>query len=206
MPKWLKFMLIALGACTAGMIVYLFPVIVVIISVMTAKVEVYNDVSSYEEYLAYADRDGKNKWSKWDMDESIWPRKISDSMKVRDYKMVYYNPWDAQYLGYLVVEYAPEDYAAETARLKAYPSNDYIGIYSVTEEKTHELLAVHADDYHGFVYALAGDENQIIYAEEIFCNYIMDLDYEQYIPEDYLLDGFNAKNDNPYRRKMMHGK
>ena len=127
-------------------------------------------------------------------------------MKVLDYKMVYYNPWDAEYLGYLAVEYTPEAYAAEIARLRAYPSNDYVGIYSVTEEKTHELLAVHADSYHGFVYALAGDENQIIYAEQIFCNYIMDLDYKQYIPEDYLLDGFNAGNDNPYRKKMMSEK
>ncbi|MBR6090299.1 MAG: hypothetical protein IKP86_10225 [Anaerolineaceae bacterium] len=206
MPKWLKTVLIVLGVGTAGLIVYLFPVIVMLISVMTAKVEVYDDIASYENYLAYADRDGKNKWSKWDMDESIWPRKITDSMKVSDYKMVYYNPWDAQYLGYLVVEYTPEEYAAETARLRAYPSDDYIGIYSVTEEKIHELLAIHADPYQGFVYALAGDENQIIYAEQIFCNYMMDLDYKQYIPEDYLLDGFNAGKDNPYRKKMMNEK
>ena len=206
MPKWLKTAIIVLGVGTAGLIAYLFPVIVMLISAMTAKVEVYDDVSSYENYLAYADRDGKNKWSKWDMDESIWPRKITDSMKVLDYKMVYYNPWDAQYLGYLAVEYTPEAYTAETARLRAYPSDDYVGIYSVTEEKTHELLAVRADSYHGFVYALAGDENQIIYAEQIFCNYIMDLDYKQYIPEDYLLDGFNAGKDNPYRKKMMSEK
>ena len=206
MPKWLKTAIIVLGVGTAGLIAYLFPVIVMLISAMTAKVEVYDDVASYENYLAYADRDGKNKWSKWDMDESIWPRKITDSMKVLDYKMVYYNPWDAQYLGYLAVEYTPEAYAAETSRLRAYPSDDYVGIYSVTEEKTHELLAVRADSYHGFVYALARDKNQIIYAEQIFCNYIMDLDYKQYIPEDYLLDGFNAGKDNPYRKKMMSEK
>ena len=128
MPKWLKITLIALGVGAAGLIAYAFPLIIMLISVMTAKVEVYDDVSSYENYLAYADRDGKNKWSKWDMDESIWPRKITDSMKVLDYKMVYYNPWDAQYLGYLAVEYTPEAYAAETARLRAYPSDDYVGI------------------------------------------------------------------------------
>ena len=206
MPKWLKVTLIALAAGSIGLIIYAFPVIVLLISTITAKIEVYDDVSTYEEHLAYADRDGKNKWHKWGMDESIWPRKITDSMKVLDYKMVYYNPWDAQYLGYLAAEYTPEAYAAETARLRAYPSDDYVGIYSVTEEKTHELLAVHADSYHGFVYALAGDENQIIYAEQIFCNYIMDLDYKQYIPEDYLLDGFNAGKDNPYRKKMMSEK
>jgi hypothetical protein len=206
MPKWLKYTLAALGIGTAGLIVYFFPAIVMISSFFTSKIEVYDDVSSYENYLAGADREGKNKWHKWDMDESIWPQKITDSMKVQDYRMVYYNPWDAQYLGYLTVEYTAEDYAEETARLKAYPSNDYAGIYSVTEEKTHELLAIHADPYQGFVYALAGEENQIIYAEEIFCNYYMDLDYKQYIPEDYLLDGFNAENNNPYQKKMMHKK
>ena len=127
-------------------------------------------------------------------------------MKVLDYKMVYFNPWDAQYLGYLVVEYTPEDYAAEAARLEAYPSTEYVGIYSVTEEKTHKLLAVQADDYHGFIYALDGGENRIIYAEQIFCNYMLDLDYKKYIPEDYLLDGFDAGKDNPYRSRMMKNK
>jgi hypothetical protein len=117
--------------------------------------------------------------------------------------MVYYNPWDAQYLGYLVMDYSPEEYAAETARLRDYPSTDYIGYYSVTEEHTCELLAVCADKYHGFVYALTDADNRIIYAEEIFCNYYMDLDYTEYIPKEYLLDGFNAAEDNPYRKKMM---
>ena len=32
--------------------------------------------------------------------------KITDDMNVADFKMVYYNPWDAQYLGYLVVDYS----------------------------------------------------------------------------------------------------
>ncbi len=117
--------------------------------------------------------------------------------------MIYFTPWDAQYLGYLAVEYTPEAYAEELSRLQAYPSNDYIGIYSVAEETTHELLAVHADPYYGFVYALALGDNRIVYAEQIFCNYMLDLDYTQYIPEDYLLDGFNARPDNPYRKQMM---
>ena len=72
----------------------------------------------------------------------------------------------------------------------------------MTEEQTYELLAVYADKYNGFVYALTDGNNRIIYAEEIFCNYAMDLDYMEYIPEDYLLDGFDATSDNPYKRKM----
>ena len=34
-------------------------------------------------------------------------------------------------------------------------------------------------------------------------NYYMDLDYKAYIPEEYLLDGFDATSDNPYRKKML---
>ena len=138
------------------------------------------------------------------MDESIWPRTIKDVSNVVDYKMVYYDPWDAQYLGYLVMDYSAEDYASETARLKDYPSTDYVGYYSVTEEQTYELLAVFADEYNGFVYALTDGNSRIIYAEEIFCNYSMDLNYKEYIPEDYLLDGFDATSDNPYEKKMMN--
>ena len=118
--------------------------------------------------------------------------------------MVCYNPWDAQYLGYLVMDYSDEDYAAEAARLKDYPSTDYVGYYSVIEEHTYELLAVYADEYNGFVYALTDGNHRIIYAEEILCNYYMDLDYMEYIPQEYLLDGFDASKDNPYRKKMMN--
>ena len=78
-----------------------------------------------------------------------------------------------------------------------------LGYYSVTDEHTYELLAVNADEYNGFVYALTDGHNRIIYAEEIFCNYYMDLNYKDYIPSEYLLDGFDATKENPYRKKMM---
>lgn len=169
-----------------------------------SKPEVYDDIENYAERMSFSYDDPGGKWSKWGMDESIWPRTIKDVSNVVDYKMVYYDPWDAQYLGYLVMDYPAEDYASETARLKDYPSTDYVGYYSVTEEKTYELLAVFADEYNGFVYALTDGNSRIIYAEEIFCNYSMDLNYKEYIPEDYLLDGFDATSDNPYRKKMMN--
>ncbi len=76
--------------------------------------------------------------------------------------------------------------------------------YDVQKEEAYELLAVNADEYYGFVYALTDGKNRIIYAEQIFCNYFMDLDYEKYIPAEYLLNGFNAKADNPYRKRMMN--
>lgn len=178
----------------------------VIIGIVTgkapkSKIEVYTDIGKYEETLAC--EDANEKWSKWGMDESIWPEKITDSMNVVDYKMVYYDPFDAQYLGYLVVEYNKENYEKEVKRLKEYESTDYIGYYGVREEITYDLLAVYADPYYGFVYALTDGKNKIIYAEQIFCNYFMDLNYKEYMKEDYFLDGFNATPDNDYRKKKM---
>jgi len=175
---------------------------------INAKPEVYDEIENYTEYMSFSyDDNADTIWSsKWGMDESIWPRSINDASDVADFKMVYYNPWDAQYLGYLVMDYSPEEYAAETARLKEYPSTDYVGYYSVIEEHTYELLAINADKYQGFVYALTDGQGRIIYAEEIFCNYYMDLDYMEYIPEEYLLDGFDASEDNPYRKEMMNNR
>ena len=70
-------------------------------------------------------------------------------MDVKEYKMVYYNPWDAQYLSYLTVEYDEAAYAAELERLGNYTSTDYIGYYSVTGfSEDAPLLAMYADDYH----------------------------------------------------------
>ena len=177
---------------------------IMLVGSAASKPEVYDDIENYTEYMSFSYDSPDTRWNKWGMDETIWPLAIKDVSDVVDFKMVYYDPWDAQYLGYLVMDYPAEDYAAETARLKEYPSTDYIGYYSVTEERTYELLAVYADEYNGFVYALTDGNSRIIYAEEIFCNYSMDLDYRDYIPEDYLLDGFNAAPGNPYKKKMMN--
>ena len=163
--------------------------------------KIYDNIENYTEYMSFSYENEDTKWHKWEMDETIWPRTIQDASAVVDYKMIYYEPWDAEYLGYLVMDYSDEDYAAERARLKAYPSTNYIGYYSVTEEHTYELLAVYADEYNGFVYALTDGKNRIIYAEEIFCNYFMAIEYKDYIPEEYLLDGFDATENNPYERK-----
>ena len=114
----------------------------------TAKPEVYDDIENYTEYMSFSYDNADTVWNKWGMDESIWPRTINNASDVVDYKMVCYNPWDAQYLGYLVMDYSDEDYAAEAARLRDYPSTDYVGYYSVIEEHTYELLAVYADEYN----------------------------------------------------------
>ena len=189
-------------------IVFWLIIFVLFLDVIFSKPEVYSDITHYNEYMSFSRnmapyKDKDYKWTKLGMDEKIWPKQITDSMNVLDYKMVYFNPWDAQYLGYLVVEYSPEDYAKEVERLKEYKSTEYIGQYGVTEEKTYELLAIFSDEYHGFVYALTDGKNKIIYAEELFCNHFMDLDYKKYIPEEYLLDGFDATSGNPYQTKYL---
>ena len=200
--KKLKIVLIIAAIVLAAVaILYIVPFGLLFFSVVSAKEEVYDDISNYREYMSFDE--SAAKWNKWGMDETIWPEKITDDMKVADFKMVYYNPWDAQYLGYLVVDYPAKAYDSEVKRLKEYPSTDYIGYYSVKEEKTYDLLAVNADEYQGFVYALTDGKGRIIYAEEIFCNYMMDLDYDKYIPKEYLLDGFDATEGNTYKKEKL---
>lgn len=167
-----------------------------------SEIEENTDISLYNQFMG--ENANEEYRSKCGMDESIFPESITEYMSVQDYKMVYYNPWDPQYLSYLVVEYDEEQYQAEVERLKQYPSEDYIGIYSATGfDEKFELLAMNSDQYYGFVYALTDNQSTIIYVEMIFCNYFMDLDYEEYIKKEYLPIGFDATLDNPYEQKMM---
>lgn len=188
---------------TGIIIVLLLVAFTIIYNKSKPVVEVYTDINQYQDYLA--NKKSTSKWYKWGMDESIWPKEITSNMDVIDYKMVYYDPWDAQYLGYLVVDYSESDYQKERARLINYKSTKYIGYYSVQSEDTYILLAVKADPYYGFVYALTDGKNRIIYAEQIFCNYFMDLDYKKYMKEEYFLDGFDATENNPYKLEKTKG-
>lgn len=167
-----------------------------------SEIEENTDIALYNQFMG--ENANEEYRSKCGMDESIFPESITEDMSVQDYKMVYYNPWDPQYLSYLVVEYDEEEYQTEVKRLKQYPSEDYIGIYSVTGfDEKYELLAMNSDQYYGFVYAITDNENTIIYVELIFCNYFMDLEYNDYIKKEYLPVGFDATLDNPYEKKMM---
>lgn len=167
----------------------------------TAKVKVYDNIEQYNDFIGVdAKEEYKNKWG---MNEDIFPKNITDNMNVKDFKMVYYNPWDAQYLSYLVVNYDKEAYQQEVDRLQNYNSTDYIGYYGVTGFSKYSLLAMEADEYQGFVYAITDGESQIIYVEIIFCNYYMDINYTEYINSDFLPDGFDAKVDNDYKNKML---
>lgn len=166
------------------------------------KPEEDTDITNYSQYMGESAEDKYR--NKWGMDERIFPAEITSDMNVLDYKMVYYNPWDAQYLSYLVVGYDKDAYELEADRLRDCGVEDYTGYYGAEGfSEKYELLAMNADSYQGFVYALTDGDSRIIYVEIIFCNYFMDLDYEEYIDIDYLPIGFDASKDNPYQKKML---
>ena len=202
MNKNLKIILLILGCLIVSFIIRMFIITGIIFLLFnSAKVEVNKDINKYNNYMGV---NAKEQYKiKWGMNETIFPNKITNNMNVKDYKMVYYDPWDKQFLSYLVVEYDDDNYQKEVERLKNYKSNNYIGYYGVTGFSKYQLLAMNADSYYGFVYALTDNDNTIIYVEMIFCNYFYDLEYKKYIPNDYLPDGFDAKLDNEYQKKML---
>ncbi|MBR6404629.1 MAG: zf-HC2 domain-containing protein [Lachnospiraceae bacterium] len=204
-----KIALIVIGAV---ILQYLLVFGLVFLMSAGSKVKDDQNVNNYSSYMgADSDEEYRNKWG---MDESTFPQTVTKDMEVREYRMTYYNPWDAQYLSYLTVHYSDEDYEKELQRLEAYESTAYKGYYGVTGFSDPENpLAMFADSYQGFVYAIRTpgadgeiEENTITYVMIIFCNYFMDLKYEKYIPARYLPEGFNAHSGNPYeesKRKEM---
>ena len=162
--------------------------------------EITTDTSKYQELIGI---EAKNQYKdKWGMSEEIFPKKI-DNLNVSNFKMIYYNTLDKQYLSYLVVDYTEDEYNKEVERLNKYGIEKYIGYYSVTGFTNYKLLAMESDSYQGFVYAITDGKTKIIYVEMIFCNYIMDIKYEEQIPNEYLPDGFDAKVNNKYKNKML---
>ena len=161
------------------------------------KYEITTDTNKYNEVIGEnAQEKYKNKWG---MEEDILPKDISN-LNVLDFKMVYYNPWDANYLSYLVIDYSEEEYNKEIERLNNIGIEEYKGYYGVTGFSKYELVAMNSDSYQGFVYAITDGNSKIIYVEIIFCNYFMDIKYEEQIPIEYLPDGFDAKMDNQYMK------
>ena len=83
---------------------FLIPITIILFLVVPFSLtwpKVYTDIEKYNQYMSFEKDNADDRWNKFGMDETIWPQKITDNMKVEDYKMIYYNPWDAQYLGYL---------------------------------------------------------------------------------------------------------
>ena len=164
------------------------------------KDKVITDTNKYQEVIGVnANNNYKNKWG---MSEEIFPKTI-DKLNVKDFKMVYLDAWDKQYLSYLVVDYSKDEYEKEVERLNKYGIENYTGYYGVTGFTNYKLLAMESDSYQGFVYAITDGNSRIIYVEMIFCNYFMDIKYNEHIPHEYLPDGFDATENNEYRNKMM---
>jgi hypothetical protein len=190
--------IISIVLCITGLAILLWAAVVgyVKISAQESK-EIYKDVSEYALY-----RSGETQIDNFKLVEAadlIFPEEITADMDVQDYFMMYYNPWDANYLGYLAVQYDKAGYVMEAARLAEYSSTDYIGYYGITGFTSYEVLAMNASD-SGFVYAITDGESMIIYVEMVFPGYGMDIKYEKYIPQEYLPEGLDATEDNPTRQ------
>ena len=162
----------------------------------------FNAQASWEEHTDIKEygllEDGRSVLEGFD----IWPDSITEEMKVNDYLLIHYNPFDSNYLGYLTVEYSEAAYLAEMKRLAEYPSTEYVGVYGAKGFNSYEVLAMKTSDT-GFVYALSDGSNEIIYVGMIFPGYGMDFDYREYIPTEFLPEGLDADKDNPTRDAML---
>ncbi len=170
----------------------------------SAKIKTTNDISDYNTYI----HDGKPN-SEYTMGKQpifdIFPETID--VPADDFQITYYNPWDPQYLVYMTLDYG-DAYDEEMARLEAIGIEEYEGIYTVTgEPEGYDIVAMDSDEYNGFVYAMIPENKdgntKITYCAIVFCNYFLDLDVHEYMKEEYLLPGFDATDDNPYRKEMM---
>lgn len=174
------------------------------LSAVIARVEVHKDVSEYNQYIHNST---DNKYRTCDGERfEVFPERITDGMEVKEFQYTYYNPWDEQHVAYMTVAYSDEAYEAEKKRLQNIGQDEYVGFYSVEGEPLgYDLLAMRSDDYYGFVYAMipedaVGNSTEITYVGIDFCNYFLDLNIHRYLPDKYLLEGFNASSRNPYKR------
>lgn len=158
--------------------------------------DVTEDAAVYEQYLG---KDGKYKQNYLGYND-IFPNKLPDSAKVEKFHCEYYNPWDGNYLSYLVYTCGDEDFTRETARLDGIKSADSYNVYGTTGFP-YRLRAVYADEYSGIIYAMSDDENnRLIYVGLEFCNYATDIDYRSVIEEGHLPEGFDAADGNATRQ------
>lgn len=197
------------GAITYVMIRFVIPIFIAIgglvFSGMLAKPKVVEDVGQYESCIGPHSDDeyGTLRQSQFD----VFPVKVEDET-VEDFKYVYYNPFDPQYVAYLTVKYDEQAYQTEMERLRQKGVfSRYREFYSVTgEPEGYDLVAMDADSYSGFCYAMIPEreDGTITYVGIVFCNYFLDLDIHDFVPGEYLPEGFDASEDNPYMRMKMH--
>ncbi|MBE7069466.1 MAG: helix-turn-helix transcriptional regulator [Ruminococcaceae bacterium] len=185
-----------------GLIVTLFSA-----SFLLSPIKVTHDTADYNTYIHNVKPAGvSNEYSMGTRPMfDVFPQKIE--VPATEFQIMYYNPWDSQYICYMTLDHG-EKYDDEIKRLKAIGVDDYKGIYTVTDEPDgYDIIAMDSDEYFGFVYAMipegASGNTKITYCAVVFCNYAPDVDVHKYMPDKYLLKGFDASDNSPYRKKML---
>ncbi len=178
---------------------------ILVLSSVLSKPKTFTDITEYADCI------GEEADEEYGLDPEehrlykVFPKTIEGD--ATEFEYTYYNPFDPQYVSYLTVKYDDEKYEEELERLEKIKFNDsYIKYYSVTDEpEGYDLVAMIADSYYGFGYAMVPEEedNSITYVGIHFCNYFLDLDVNEYIPDKYLLEGFDATMNNPYENACM---
>lgn len=161
-----------------------------------SKKYTYTDVENYTNYIGVNCEDEYS--GKWGMDESIFPEKITDSMKVDEFSFTYYNPWDAQYVGYLTVTYSQEEYETELERLYQKEHDQYKGLFNVSgEPENYSILAIDSDRDFGLVYAIKPDsEGTSITYVEVIVPGKLEMWLDKYLPEKYQLKDMDMSKAN----------
>jgi DNA-binding transcriptional MerR regulator len=185
-------------------ILSIFLVLLIIISIMSfgayfikswTKVDVVSDIEQYQSILGTS---GEYK-SNYIGVNNIFPNEIPLSADIEKFCYIYYDTFDANYLGYLVYTCSDEDYKIEYNRLKSLNKTKNYKVYGATGFN-YELCAVMSDEYNGIIYALTdSEENRFIYVDLEFTDYYTDIDYEMIVNKDHLPIGFNAKKNNETR-------
>ena len=113
-----------------------FAVGLLLFSVWIEKIEVYTDIENYDNYFNTPIEDNGDYQIFHQLDEEmfrLYPETITSDMDVEDFLVVYYNPWDPQFVTDLVVDYTADDYAEEITRLEAIGvEEEYLDYYNVT--------------------------------------------------------------------------
>lgn len=161
-----------------------------------SKKYTYTDVENYTNYIGVNCEDEYS--GKWGMDESIFPEKITDSMKVDEFSFTYYNPWDAQYVGYLTVTYSQEECETELERLYQKDHDQYKGLFNVSgEPENYSILAIDSDRDFGLVYAIKPDsEGTSITYVEVIVPGKLEMWLDKYLPEKYQLKDMDMSKVN----------
>jgi len=161
-----------------------------------SKKYTYTDVENYTNYIGVNSEEEYS--NKWNMDESIFPEQITDSMNVDEFSFTYYNPWDAQYVGYLTVTYSQEEYETELERLYQKEHDQYKGLFNVSgEPENYSILAIDADKDFGLVYAIKPDsEGTSITYVEVIVPGNLGMILGKYLPEKYQLKDMDMSDVN----------